>query len=141
MAVEIIEGCTYTDKYTVPVQDDDGDEFGESIEDFMKRMAAHSHDNITSNPIGVNINKDETILNVSEPTEISWVNDGNGNMYTIVNAAVGSTKLSNNFRKYYIGSEAGETWEEFNPKITWLTDTTYRLYSNINDKDIKVYTI
>lgn len=141
MPVDITENCNYTNKYQVPVTDDDGDEFGGTIEDFMKIMAAHTHDGDTSNYINLNIDKDMSVFLVSVPAEISWIADQYDDTYTILQAAQGSTRDSNNFRKFYIGDAASNIWEEFNPRIVWESSTQYRLYSNINDKDIKVFTI
>jgi len=139
VAETITAGCTYPDKYEKPTQNDNGDLSGELIEIFMERMARHTHSNTDSNPITLNIDKDETkILNVDQ----NWVTDGDLQRIT-VSSATGSTRLSNHFRKYYIGLDSPTTpvWEDFSPSITWISDTEYYLYSNITNKDIKVYTI
>lgn len=124
--------ANYDYKYSIPSIDDDGDKFGLVLEEFMKRMAAHTHDGETSNAISLNIQKLETEYTSQEmwglvdpaPESIMTSN---------IISAVGYSQDSNNFMAVFTGPDSKlGPWERVQLDVDWLSASTYQLQGSAN---------
>lgn len=128
---DLFRPANYSRLYSIPSIDDDGDKFGLVIEEFFKRMAAHTHDGVTSNSISLNIQKAELeftsndIWGASTPTQ-SIISSN-----TIT--ADGYTSDSNNFMAIHTGPDNLQgPWERVHCDVVWLSAATYQLQGSCN---------
>lgn len=118
--------CNYNKLYSIPSIDDDGDKFGLVIEEYFKRMAAHTHDGETSNSISLNIQKLELEFTSSEIWGIITPTDSIITSNTI--AATDYSQDSNNFMAIFTGPDTKVgPWERIYPDVNWTSSTTYQL--------------
>ena len=128
---DLFKPCNYDFKYSVPSIDDDGDTFGLVIEEFMKRMAAHTHDGETSNSISLNIQKLEleyTSLEIwgAATPSTALISSNNIN-------ADGYNQDSNNFMAIFTGPDTKiGPWERIHPDVIWISPNTYKLQGSAN---------
>lgn len=131
---DVIEGddlgntCNYSVKYLVPSTDDTGDDFGQVIETFMNRMAAHTHNGQTSEEISLNITKDQDVKSV---LQLGYGSPAVGTgLVTSSPQTSPYDANSNNFTEFLVstvGDNLVGPWVRFSPEVNWLSDTIYTL--------------
>ena len=128
---DLFRPANYDYKYSIPSVDDDGDKFGLVIEEFMKRMACHTHDGETSNAISLNITKLETEYTSAE----IWgaVPPVDSIMESVTISASGYSQDSNNFMAIFTGPDTKVgPWERVQLDVNWLSPSTYQFEGSAN---------
>lgn len=128
---DLIRPANYDYKYSIPSIDDDGDRFGLVIEEFMKRMACHTHDGQTSNAISLNIQK----LQAEYTSTEIWgaVAPLGSIMSSVTISADGYSQDSNNFMAIFTGPDTKTgPWERVQLDVNWITAATYQLEGSAN---------
>jgi hypothetical protein len=130
--------------YEIPDDKETGAPVFDKLEEFMERMATHTHSGADSNTITLNIAKG--VQSLQAGVDFSWNPVSPGRYRALVDVIAGST-FEDNVRTYYYQIGSGEPREfyptvEKHPTVT----TQYYLYSNVNVIDgenvnLKVVTI
>lgn len=142
MATEI-SGQTHSDKYQIPDALDNGVEFATTIENFMTKMAKHTHNGVTSADISLNIKK--TIKEyvpsggvlTGEQEFITWSILANGIYTSIIPLA--DTNYDLNVRLFFV--EKAGLWIPAQLKTTFINATTFTIYSNQPTLKLRVVSI
>jgi hypothetical protein len=135
MATEI-PGQSHTNKYSIPDALDNGVEYAETIEDFMIRMAKHTHSGIDSAAISLNITKDVT--DFESGVDIIWSEIGNDVYEAVVPYATGSA-YDTHVRHFF--AEVDGKWIPFYPETQEYLVASYKVYSNQPTQNLRVVTI
>jgi hypothetical protein len=139
MPIEISGTSGFTNgPYEKPADKEKGNDVFETIEEFMERMATHSHSGADSNEISLNIAKDleEFINGVS----LTWNLLGES-MYRASIAVPVATTYDASIRKFLFKDAEHTEWTEFYPTVEKIDDNNFYVYSNDNTMDIKVVTL
>lgn len=126
--------------YQIPDDRDRGNTVFQTLEDFMNRMATHGHTGADSKTIALNIAKDQTEFLVGV-NEVNWTLLTNG-LYRGIVAVPAATTYDLSIRKYFTRKRATiDPWVEFYPTVNKINDSSYYMFTNSNDIEIKVVTL
>lgn len=120
----------------IPEDTDVGNEVFDVLEQFMERLATHSHAGADSQKISLNIEKDITVFTVG--VDLSWNNEGNDVYKAQLTVPVAGT-FDGNIRRFYFND--GTTWREFFPDVEKIDNSNYYIYSNDNTINVRVVTL
>jgi len=112
--------------YEIPDSKETGNSVFDKLEEFMERMATHTHNGSDSNSITLNISK--AIQDLENTVDFTWTLVSPGRYRALVDVAVGST-FDDNVRTYYY-RVAGGPPQQFYPTIERQSNTQYYLYTN-----------
>lgn len=121
--------------YKIPTQTDNGDQFGLVIEDFMERMANHTHNGDDSPVLNATIEKKTEIF-----TNWSPVSDG---YEMTINTASGTSMSSKVIREFYLtnGADDADGWFtnattliRIHPTIVWSQTNVGGAYDKMTIK-------
>jgi len=132
-----------TGSYEVPDTLDQGDALFTILDDIFARLINHSHTGVDSKSITLNISKDVT--DFIKDTHIVWNAHLSGTTsYGMFKATMtlpsGATYEGNIRRYFYQDSVLLGNWKEFYPTTEKIDATTYYLFSNDNNLNIRVVT-
>lgn len=129
--------------YEIPDNKETGSSVFDKLEEFMERMATHTHDGSDSNTITLNIQKGVQDLEANG-VDFTWTLVSPGKYRALVDVIAGST-FDDNVRTYYYREGSSEP-KAFFPTVEKVSDLQYYLYSNVamigaNHVNLKVVTI
>jgi len=124
--------------YQIPDPKEQGNDVFDILEEFMERMATHTHTGADSHSITLNISKGVQTLIAT--VDFTWdVVVGYPDKFrAAIPVAVGST-FDDNVRTYYY-MDAGVP-KIFYPTIEKIDASNYYIIANVNTIDLKVVTI
>jgi len=122
--------------YQINDPTESGNEVFDLLEEFMQRMATHSHTGQDSAIISLNIEKG--VQSLVSGVDFVWDAQGNDIYRATIPVATGGT-FDGNVRHYYYLN--GTEPVEFHPTIEKIDANTYYLYANDNTVDLKVITL
>jgi len=122
--------------YEIPDPKEAGNNVFNILEEFMERMATHTHVGADSNSITLNISK--AVQNLTSTVDFTWDLVSTDKYRASVPTAVGAN-FDDNVRTYYYVD--GAEPKEFQPTIEKIDNSNYYIYSNDNTIDLKVVTI
>lgn len=138
MSTDITGTETFTNgPYQVPTDTDVGNDVFSLLEEYMERMATHSHGGADSKKITLNIEKD--IHNFVRTVDLAWNIEGN-DTYKAVFPTAELKDFDDTIRRFYYSTDL-TNWIEFYPTIEKIDSTSYHLYANANDIDVRVVTL
>ena len=121
-----------------PETGDRGRAFWPALEEAIQRINDHNHDGSNSAPIsGANVFSTTAVLPAA-----SWVVGTNGEYYqdvTITDTVPNGSHLR--FGLQFRIDDAGVPKDLVFPVVEWLTSTSFRVYTNDNTVDYRVYYI
>jgi len=118
---------TYQPPYELPDPLEQGDDLWVILEDFINRIATHSHDGGDSKKISLNIEKDVALYEVN--TDFTWNVYNNGRYRAQINLGV-VPDFDLNLRSYFASEDSGVTYNEFYPTIERISNKSFYLYTN-----------
>lgn len=122
--------------YEIPDPKEAGNSVFDKLEEFMDRMATHTHSGADSNSITLNISKG--VQELVNTIDFVWDLVSADKYRASVPTAVGAN-FDDNVRTYYYRD--GAEPKEFHPTIEKIDNSNYYIYSNDNTIDLKVVTI
>ena len=114
--------------YEIPDAKETGNSVFDKLEEFMERMATHTHNGSDSNSITLNIAKAIQDLQ-GNGVDFTWTLVSPGRYRALVDVAAGST-FDDNVRTYYYRVDGGAP-QQFYPSVERLSNTQYYLYTNV----------
>lgn len=137
MPIDIVGTEAYTSgAIQKPVNKDSGNVVFTTIEDFMERLATHSHTGADSKKISLNIEKDNAEF--VSGVDFTWTLSSTGRYRAQLPVVVG-VDFSTTLRRFFHND--GADWIEFIPTIEQISESSYYIYTNDNSWNIKVVTI
>lgn len=134
MPIDIAGTEAFTDgPYQKPATNDKGQTVFDVLEEFMERMANHSHSGADSREISLNIAKD--VSSFQSGVNLLWTLVSTDN-YRAELTVAGGALYDQTIRKFYLSDGT-----EFYPTVERIDATTYYIYSNDNTLNIKVITL
>ena len=128
---------TYTNgPYEIPQDSDVGNTVFQILEEYMERMATHSHSGSDSKKISLNIEKDFQTFTVG--VDLFWSDQGN-NVYRAQLDTPVAGSVDGNIRRFYFSD--GTTWREFFPTVEKIDNDSYYIYTNDNTINVRVVTL
>ena len=125
MPIDINETQGFTGgAYQVPVDKDKGNDVFSTLEDFMNRMAKHSHTGEDSKKITLNFTKEVQDLTIG--VNLVWNTLTEGNLETAVTLPLVATH--DNMRRIY--KVVGGAFTEIFPDQAYVDITTYKITAN-----------
>jgi len=122
--------------YTKPTDGDKGDNIFDRLEEFMDRMAAHSHSGADSNSISLNIQKD--IEDLVEGSTIFWVDLGS-NQFEATVAVPAGTSYDLSIRKFFVGEDGN--FNEFYPTVEKISTSSFKVFASEAIANLRVVTL
>lgn len=113
--------------YEIPDPKETGNSIFDKLEEFMERMATHTHNGSDSNSITLNIAKGVQDLE-GEGVDFTWTLVSPGRYRALVDVVAGST-FDDNVRTYYYRVGGGAP-QQFYPSIERISNTQYYIYMN-----------
>ena len=147
MPIDILGTESYTGgAYQKPVARDTGDSNASVIEEFMERMAVHTHTGADSKDISLDEIDKTPELFKSDGSTFTWTLLGNGIYRAILPLTLEKAfTYIDNIRRYFYAPAGtlidATDWVEFYPSTGYNNATTFYLYSNDNTIDIKIITV
>ena len=135
MATEIA-GQSHTNKYSIPDALDNGVEYADTIEDFLTRMANHTHAGVDSASISLNIAK--SVVDFVSGTDITWSSLSDGMYEAVVPYPSGGAYDTHT--RTFLTSISG-SWVPFYPRTEAYLTASYKVFSNQPTQDLRVITI
>ena len=125
MATDIVGTGTYTNgPYSKPTSGDAGNDVFTRLEEFMDRMAIHSHSGADSGKINLNIAKDITDLTVG--VTLIWTDLGN-NLYRADVAVPVATTFDASIRHFF--RRVGAARNPIFPDVVRVDNNNYQVLS------------
>jgi hypothetical protein len=139
MPIDIVGTELYTNgPYEKPAAGDQGNTVFDILEEYMERMAVHNHDGGDSKEISLNIAKDIDTFVIG--VDLVWSSLGNGE-YRATIPVPGATTFDASIRKLFYAPTATTVFKEFYPTVEKIDNTSFYVYSNNNQVDLKVVTL
>lgn len=131
MGTSIGDGL-FSNPYTVPTATDRGSEIFDAMEDYLTRMATHSHDGINSKNITVSVNR--VVTDIAP----SWT-DGTTEYYFTATLSAGAN--TSGIHTFYMkdGSEYKQVM--LRSELVSLESRQIKIYSNAQIADIRIVSI
>lgn len=114
--------------YEIPDAKETGNSVFDKLEEFMQRMATHTHNGSDSNSITLNIAKAVQELECGG-VDFTWTLVEDGKYRALIDVAVGST-FDDNVRTYYYRVN-GDPPQQFHPTIERVSNAQYYIYMNV----------
>ena len=137
MATQVGNGVS--NKYSLPTAQDRGAIVWDALEDFIERMASHTHTGVDSPEISLNISKQ--IDEYESGTDFNWVEIGDSGNFTATFNLAANVNLTSNIHRFFNRRSGESSYTEFYPRLEIISTAskTIKIYSNRSDIDfIKV---
>lgn len=122
--------------YIIPTDDDTGNSVFADLEVMFERLATHSHTGADSASISLNFTK--IAENYIRGAALTWISIGDGLFRAVVNIDDPTPTYDANLRTlFYRSTATGFLWEVFAPRTEKITDSSYYVYSNDNQIDLR----
>ena len=122
--------------YSKPTSGDAGNDVFSRLEDFMDRMATHTHSGADSNKISLNIEKDVTDFTIG--VDLTWTSLGDGS-YKAAIAVPGATTFDASVRHFF--RRVGAARNPIFPDVVRIDNNNYEVYVNDNTIELTVVTL